>query len=134
MMVLMDSAFSGWLNGEVDRRGWSLRHAAERGGISHTAVIRVANGQQPPTYDVCMALARAFSIPPETVLRMGGLLPSAVRETRRIVYETNEDARLLALWRGLAAADQVRMLDLLERLQAPVEARIIGAEVTDESG
>jgi len=131
----MDSTmFAQWINRQVDQRGWSLRHAAERGGISHTAIIRVANGQQPPTYDVCMALARAFGLTPESVLRMAKLLPSAVAE-RRIVYEANGIDRLVELWRGLSVEDQGRMLDLLERLQAPVEPRIVGEEAaTDESG
>jgi len=77
-----------------------------------------------------MALARAFGLPPENVLRMAKLLPSVVSE-RRVVYEVNGVDRLVELWRGLSVEDQWRMLDLLERLQAPVEPRIVGEEDND---
>jgi len=126
--------FADWINREASQRGWSLRQIARRGEISQTPIIRVANGTQLPTFDVCVALARAFGLTPESVLRMAKLLPSAVAE-RRIVYEANGIDRLVELWRGLSVEDQGRMLDLLERLQAPVEPRIVGEEAaTDESG
>lgn len=135
----MNGELTLWLEKQLSERGWSQSEAARRGGISSQMVNAVLNRQANAGLDFCRGVSRAFGIPMEDVLRLAGILPAkpvapATIRQRRIVYEVNGLERLAELWRGLAVEDQGRLLDLMERLQAPVEPRIIGVEATDASG
>jgi hypothetical protein len=81
-------------------------------------------------------VSRAFGVPMEDVLQLAGILPSKPAVTniirqRRVIYEVNGLERLAELWQGLSVEDQQRMLDLMERLQMPMEPRIIGKKATN---
>jgi len=64
-----------WLKDELGARGWSLREMARRIGMSHTAIINVANGRARPSASLCRKIALALQVPPEDVFRRAGLLP-----------------------------------------------------------
>lgn len=134
-VLLMNDTLGAWVVNESNARGWSLREVARRASISQTTVSRIANGERLKVEaETVSRLAHAFGAPVEDALRLAGILPAKaaplpVRQ-RRVVYEVNGLDRLAELWRGLSVDDQGRLLDLMERLQAPVEPRIVG-EATD---
>jgi len=66
--------FSYWLNEELNQRGWSRSEAARRGEISPSMLDKVISGGANPGLEFCKAIARAFKMPPEIVLRKAGLL------------------------------------------------------------
>jgi transcriptional regulator with XRE-family HTH domain len=136
-MSLMNDGLSAWVIDQAHQRNWSLRKVAREAKISQTTVADIANGQRLRVEaETVSRLAHAFGAPVEDALRLAGILPAKPVATapirqRRIVYEVNGLDRLTELWRGLSVEDQGRMLDLMERLQAPIEPRIIGAEDGD---
>lgn len=72
--------FSYWLNEELNQRGWSRSEAARRGEISPSMFDKVISGGANPGLDFCKAIARAFKMPPETVLRKAGLLSATSQD------------------------------------------------------
>jgi transcriptional regulator with XRE-family HTH domain len=128
-MVCMSVNLATWLNSEVDKRGWTLRYAARRSGISHTTLIRLANGESHPTAKVCQGLAAAFGVSIEEIYRMAGLLPGVVTD-HSLEYHVgnNLSERLARAFGRLDLHDQERLVDLAERLAGIVQARIIGDE------
>lgn len=130
-LVLMSDNLAAWLNREMMQRGWSLRQIAKRAGISHTTIVKLANGIGHPEIKTCRALAQAMSVPVEDVLRLAGILPTGqliIREAA-VTYNTHNEAdnetRLLQLWRVLSPADRALLLDIAARL-AEAPPRIIG--------
>jgi transcriptional regulator with XRE-family HTH domain len=97
--------FPRWLNEQMNSRGWSVRETARRGGISHTPISFVLSGEQ-PSFETCVALARAFNLQPETVLRKAGLLPE--------VPDTNELAREVYLLGLLSEEDRQEVLEIVQ--------------------
>lgn len=45
-----------------ERRGYSVRHLAERAGISYVTVVRIENGHVSPTVAMLEKLAKALGI------------------------------------------------------------------------
>jgi transcriptional regulator with XRE-family HTH domain len=127
-MEFMNS-ITALINTEIDRRDWSLRQVAEKAHVSHTTIVELANGSRSPTLKTCRALASAFNLPVEEVIRMAGLLDPPggrpVRDSRRVVYEVNADEVLLQQYHALRPEDQDRVRDLIARL-GQIEPRIIG--------
>lgn len=66
-------AFVHWLLGQMDKKKWSIREAARKANISHTLVSNAVNGDL-PSYETCIALAKAFNQPQHLVLNLAGLL------------------------------------------------------------
>jgi transcriptional regulator with XRE-family HTH domain len=98
----MDTTFATWLKEEARARNWSLRELARRASVSHGIVSAVAAGQRQPTWDFCVALARAFHLAPEDVFRRAGLLapPLSAGRVREELLEfidvlTEEDQRII---------------------------------------
>lgn len=56
-------------------RGITRNKLAAMAGISSGALSLIASGSRKPGADLCLALANALKIPPETVLRWAGFLP-----------------------------------------------------------
>jgi transcriptional regulator with XRE-family HTH domain len=69
--------FREWLFKELEDRNWSQRDLAKKARISQGAISHVINGARQPGADFCQAIANAFGYPPETVVRVAGLLPPA---------------------------------------------------------
>lgn len=70
----MDNKLATWLNQQSEDKRLSLREIANRAGVSHTTVIRIANDKLKtrPSADVCFGLARALGVPPQRVFREAG--------------------------------------------------------------
>lgn len=128
--------FITWLNGELDRRGWSRSEAARRGEVSASMMDKVIGGFSNPGIEFCKGVSRAFKMPLEEVFRLAGILPDRgangrpVRDKRGIVYEIDGDAVLLAKYHALSGDDQALVQDLMERL-GHRESRIIGDETEE---
>jgi transcriptional regulator with XRE-family HTH domain len=67
--------FPEWVQAELDKRGWSRLEASRRAEVSASMFDKVINGYANPGPDFCTGVARAFSMPVETVFRHAGLLP-----------------------------------------------------------
>ena len=61
--------FAQWLYDELQHRGWSRREAARRGEISASMFDKVIGGYAKPGLEFCNAVARAFKITRQEVLR-----------------------------------------------------------------
>jgi transcriptional regulator with XRE-family HTH domain len=110
-----------WLNRELQKRGWSMRELGRRSGVSQAQISNVINGIARPSADFCIKVAKAFRLPPETVLRRAGILPAltTIKEER----ET-----LLHYFDQLSSADQNRLLAIArtlatERVEYKIEPR-----------
>jgi len=67
--------FASWLEEELAGRGWNRSMLSKRGKISAPQVTRILNREQLPGPDFCRAVATAFVLPPEFVMRKAGILP-----------------------------------------------------------
>ena len=109
-MVSMVDDLASWLRQEVETRGWSLREMARRAGVSHTAIINVANGRTRPGASFCLKIARALGVPPEEVYRRAGLLPPTPAESASLLeanflfaqLSESEQETVLTMMRALA--------------------------------
>ncbi len=72
----MDNVLVDWITKETENRGWSMRELARRANLSHATISNVLSQQRRPGWDFCVGIAQAFQVPPETVFRKAGLLPS----------------------------------------------------------
>lgn len=70
----METDFSTWLTGEMDKRGWNNSELARRAGLVPSTISMVISQQKNPGLDFCVGIALAFRLPPEIVLRKAGLL------------------------------------------------------------
>ena len=68
-------AFAKWLEDQIKGRKWTRSELARRAGVSSAAISDVMNQNRNPGVELCSGIARAFSLPPEEVLRRAGLLP-----------------------------------------------------------
>jgi transcriptional regulator with XRE-family HTH domain len=116
-MPTASDEFIQWLNARMQDREWGVRETARQAGLSHPTVSDILNLGIQPSYDTCMALARAFNTPPEEILRLAGLLPKAPEETptlRQLIWEFLQ----------LDDADQAQILKQVKALNA-VKARSV---------
>jgi transcriptional regulator with XRE-family HTH domain len=76
MLAVADKQkFSEWLEREIERRGLSQAELAREAKVTRAAINGVLTGARGPGKDLCLAIARAFKIPPEVVFQKAGLLP-----------------------------------------------------------
>ena len=83
----METTFGEWLDRELAERGWSQSEAARRGRISASTVQQVVAGTTRPGVKLCQAIARAFDLPVEEVMRKAGLLPTVTANDRQASAE-----------------------------------------------
>lgn len=76
MVKVASKEFVNWINKEIEERGWSLREAARRAGISHTIISNAMSGDQ-PSFETCIALAKALDYPVVMVLSLAKLIDVA---------------------------------------------------------
>ena len=74
-MTKASKLFVSWLQSEMDKRKWGITGTARQAALSHPVISDIMNLQVQPTFDTCVALAKAFEMPPEEVLRLADLLP-----------------------------------------------------------
>lgn len=75
------SAFVEWFKAEIDSRGWGIRETARRLNVSHPVISSIITHGESPSWDTCAAIAKAFDLPADYVLRLAGLLPKQPDET-----------------------------------------------------
>jgi len=101
---IMNNDFTDWLSTELRERGWTIAELARRGSISRATLSYVLNGQNPPAFKNCVAIAKGFKMQPEEVLRKAGLLPSCER--------TPTVNRLIEIVGQLSPEDQEEILEI----------------------
>lgn len=106
IMLDMINTFSTWLLRELNLRGWTQAELARRAGVSRTAISDVISEKHSAGFDLCVAIANAMNLPPETVFRAAGLLPPVAEDT-----EYQEE--VLYLLSQLPPDEQRRYLELL---------------------
>lgn len=67
--------FLAWLKSEMESRDWGISYTAQKAGVSHPVISDIINLEKQPTFETCVALARAFDKRPEEVIYKAGLLP-----------------------------------------------------------
>lgn len=77
-ITVMEEFFT-WLNGETDKRGWSISELARRSGQSRSAIHATITGRNAVSFEFCVGIGRALNLPAEDVMRMAGLLPPVSR-------------------------------------------------------
>ena len=108
--------FTAWLYEQLNARDWSMNELARRADISSGAISLVMSGQRGPGPDVCLGIARALQLPPETVFRKAGLLPPTSEPEEPMTLQ-----RAAFLFSHLNGDEQDAVLALMEKL---VEDRI----------
>lgn len=83
MLEMVDS-FADWLLQQLNQRGWSQAELARNADVSRTAISDVISGKHSAGFDLCVAISHALKLPPETVFRAAGLLPSKPETNERI--------------------------------------------------
>ncbi|MHC4413633.1 MAG: helix-turn-helix transcriptional regulator [Planctomycetota bacterium] len=74
MFPIVNKGFSGWLQGELDKREWSQADLARKAGFSRAAISLVISQDRKPGPDFCRAIAKALELPEEHVFRKASLL------------------------------------------------------------
>lgn len=105
--------FSEWLLQEAEKADLSFAEIARRGGISHARISQVISGES-PGWEFCLGIARGLKLPPETILRRAGILPSKPNSNER-------GERLLHHFNRLSEADQELAIALLEAMVSRYE-------------
>jgi transcriptional regulator with XRE-family HTH domain len=102
---------SSLITSELETRGWSMRELGRRAGVSHAQISNVVSGSAKPGADFCLSVARAFRMPPEKVLRLGGLLPplpgpeddlvlkELLEVTKQLAPDGRQEVLEYAMWR-----------------------------------
>lgn len=96
-MMSMDAqevAFVDWLNKRLNDRHWNQSELARVSGLSRGSISHVVNGTRKPGVDFCTAIAEAFKIDAEEVLRAAGLLKDEKKEFERIEKLARRISRL----------------------------------------
>lgn len=111
-----DTAFGKTIFDARRDRGWSLRQAAKRIGISYPRLDEFETGidghtGKPvrPAYPTVLAMARAYELPEDELVVLAGYeLPSPA--------QNDEERSLLAAYRSLKPEERVRLRAHLESL------------------
>lgn len=101
-MFTVVNYFSDWLMEQLQGKGWTQAELAKRSGLSRSAISLLLSSQRNPTAESCVAIARAFDLPPETVLMAADLLPEipppgqdpTFTEIMNVVKNMNSDERI----------------------------------------
>ena len=80
--------FYKWLQEEMNARDWTQSDLARASGLTRSTINGVVTGTRGPGIEFCNAIAHAFSLPPEEVLRQAGLIPKKP-DTDPILDELN---------------------------------------------
>jgi transcriptional regulator with XRE-family HTH domain len=108
--------FISWLKAEMGKREWGIRETARKSGLSPSPISYILSNREQPTFDTCIALAQAFDIPGEDVLRLAGLLPKPPGFNPR----TSE---MIGMFAELPEDDQEEMLQMVRLRRQQREKR-----------
>ena len=95
------NSFWGWVEREMEAHNTNYHRVERKGDLANGTISKRAKNLQKPTLRICRAIAHAFTLPLEDVLRKGGLLPSfpmdeeelSFRELLDVVRELPADVR-----------------------------------------
>jgi transcriptional regulator with XRE-family HTH domain len=90
----MPSKLGEWLQGELDKRGWSMRKLALRSGVHPVSVGDAVRRGAIPEVNSIIRMAEALGEDPVFALRLAGVVPS-------LVPETTDEEKLLCIFRVL---------------------------------
>jgi transcriptional regulator with XRE-family HTH domain len=62
-----------WIHEQLEKRGWSMREASTRAGLSEGRISQIMRDQV-PGIEACIKMAHAFGVPPTYVLFLAGYL------------------------------------------------------------
>lgn len=120
-MELMSSTYAEWLNRQITARGWSLRATARKLGVSHTTVIRVANGEVAPSADLATKTAALFAIPAQEVFSLAGILPPTGARSEGVKALEDRLEAMPEVLRAETLALINAVLDYRQMVTAPVD-------------
>lgn len=110
-VVNRETYFQEWLQEELKKRGWAQVELSRRTGLTRAAISSLVSGRNNPSASSCVAIAKAFDLPAETVLKAADLLPETPAEMedptlgelidlmKRMTPEQREEILDYALWR-----------------------------------
>ena len=108
--------FSEWLQGEMDKRGWSQSDLARSAVLNRAVINKLLNGKSHPQPTTLEAISRALKMPIEIIYRAAGLLPAApdMDETieeaihvLRNIRSTQRKATAIALLKALINEEEI---------------------------
>ncbi len=73
-------SFRVWLLGELEHRKWSGAMLARKSNLTRSHISRILSGERMPGVNALVAIAHAFSIPEEVVLRHAGKIATQRKE------------------------------------------------------
>jgi len=68
----------------MEKREMSQSELARKSGITQSTISSLITGRRKLGLEACHAIANAFKLPPETVMRKAGLLPPATKKDELI--------------------------------------------------
>lgn len=71
---MVKTRFTKWLGIELQARGWKAADLAGKAGISRSILSLYIKGEREPGDEVCIKIAKAFSINPVDVMIEAGIL------------------------------------------------------------
>lgn len=84
MLAMVDKLkFPQWLENSLKEKEMSQSELARQAGVTRAAINGILSGARGPGTDLCLGIARAFNLPPETVYRKAGLLPPVPKEIEK---------------------------------------------------
>ena len=89
----MKDTFPKWIMDQLESRNWSQAELARRAGLSRTAINDVISGNANAGYTLCLSIANALELPPESIFRKAGLLPpnpDVDEEIEQILHEVEK--------------------------------------------
>lgn len=107
----MSEDFLTWIQAALKERGWNYSELGRRIGMMPSGVSRIMSGENSPSFEFCVGVARAFKVAPEDVLRRAGLLPplpqidgdASIAKTlevmKRLTPQEREEVLAYVLWR-----------------------------------
>lgn len=93
-----------------------MREVARRVGVSHTTIVKLANGQARPSISLCRELARVFGVPYQDLLRMSGVLPE-------VSAKDSDDRAVSYLLERLMGMEQVQRQESVVLMNAILDYR-----------
>lgn len=113
-ILSVEIQFSDWLQGEIDRRGWSWNKLAEMAGLSSGTIYNIRDGTRGVGKDSLEAIAQALRLPTDIVYRAAGFLTSSSDKSDPLASEAAHLVGLLSEEKKQIAVDYIRFLVEME--------------------
>ena len=107
-LVINKSAFSEWLQNEMNERRISQSELARLSGLNRAIISKVVNSETEPTVNTIEALARGLGLPPEHVFL--AVISVQAHESDPLASEAAHLVGLLPEEQKQIAVDYIRFL------------------------